>query len=194
MLPGGLDEGGNAFRSVERDHARIGIGLDGSLREHRRSSGDMADDLEMPEGVAQPVDGGRFLREHAGALLRRHQRDGIEEARGRARQRLVRRELLAAPGGDARDLRCHDREPRTFLLARSDSGVTAYFNFYVTQSVGVLKSAAYLGRLDEPTPMTRTVMSEIFKDMIRDGLPSHLPARRHARHRRGDRAVWRTPG
>ena len=56
MLPGGLDEGGNAFRSIERDHARIGIGLDGSLREHRRSSGDMADDLEMPEGVAQPVD------------------------------------------------------------------------------------------------------------------------------------------
>jgi uncharacterized membrane protein len=30
-----------------------------------------------------------------------------------------------------------------------------------------LKSAAYLKRLDEPTPMTRTVMSEIFKDMIR---------------------------
>ena len=27
-----------------------------------------------------------------------------------------------------------------------------------------------------------------------DGLSSHLPARRHARHRRGDRAVWRTPG
>jgi hypothetical protein len=39
--------------------------------------------------------------------------------------------------------------------------------FYVTQSVDVLKSAAYLERLDEPTPMTRTVMSEIFKDMIR---------------------------
>jgi hypothetical protein len=84
-----------------------------------------------------------------------------------------------------------------FLIGRRHeaiSGQPRYFNFYVTQSVGVLKSAAYLGRLDEPTPMTRTVMSEIFKDMIRDGLPSHLPARRHARHRRGDRAVWRTPG
>ena len=47
------------------------------------------------------------------------------------------------------------------------SGQPRYFNFYVTQSVEVLKSAAYLGRLDEPTPMTRTIMSEVFKDMIR---------------------------
>jgi hypothetical protein len=57
-----------------------------------------------------------------------------------------------------------------FLVGRRHeaiSGQPRYFNFYVTQSVEVLKSAAYLGRLDEPTPMTRTVMSEIFKDMIR---------------------------
>ena len=57
-----------------------------------------------------------------------------------------------------------------FLIGRRHeaiSGQPRYFNFYVTQSVEVLKSAAYLGRLDEPTPMTRTVMSEIFKDMIR---------------------------
>ena len=57
-----------------------------------------------------------------------------------------------------------------FLIGRrheSVSGLPRYFNFYVTQSVEVLKSAAYLGRLDDPTPMTRTVMSEIFKDMIR---------------------------
>jgi hypothetical protein len=57
-----------------------------------------------------------------------------------------------------------------FLLGRRHeaiSGQARYFNFYVTQSAEVLKSAAYLGRLDEPTPMTRTVMSEIFKDMIR---------------------------
>jgi hypothetical protein len=57
-----------------------------------------------------------------------------------------------------------------FLIGRRHeaiSGQPHYFNFYVTQSVEVLKSAAYLGRLDEPTPMTRTVMSEIFKDMIR---------------------------
>ena len=57
-----------------------------------------------------------------------------------------------------------------FLIGRRHeaiSGQPRYFNFYVTQSVAVLRSAAYLGRLDEPTPMTRTVMSEIFKDMIR---------------------------
>ena len=57
-----------------------------------------------------------------------------------------------------------------FLIGRRHeavSGQPRYFNFYVTQSAAVLKSAAYLERLDEPTPMTRTVMSEIFKDMIR---------------------------
>jgi len=47
------------------------------------------------------------------------------------------------------------------------SGEPRYFNFYVTQSTDVLKSAAYLTRLDNPTPMTRTIMSEVFKDMIR---------------------------
>jgi hypothetical protein len=57
-----------------------------------------------------------------------------------------------------------------FLLGRryeAVSGAPRYFNFYLTQSAEVLKSAAYLERLDHPTPMTRTVMSEIFKDMIR---------------------------
>lgn len=57
-----------------------------------------------------------------------------------------------------------------FLVGRRHEAVSGwprYFNFYITQSVGVFKSAAYLGRLDEPTPMTRTVMSKIFKDMIR---------------------------
>ena len=57
-----------------------------------------------------------------------------------------------------------------FLIGRRHEAVSGqphYFNFYVTQSAEVLKSAAYLRRLDEPTPMTRVVMSEIFKDMIR---------------------------
>ena len=57
-----------------------------------------------------------------------------------------------------------------FLLGRRHeavSGEPRYFNFYVTQSVDVLKSAAYLTRLDNPTPMTRTIMSEVFKDMNR---------------------------
>jgi len=57
-----------------------------------------------------------------------------------------------------------------FLIGRRHEAVSGwprYFNFYVTESARVLRSAAYLGRLDDPTPMTRTVMSEIFKDMIR---------------------------
>jgi hypothetical protein len=57
-----------------------------------------------------------------------------------------------------------------FLLGRryeAVAGPLRYFNFYLTQSADVLKSAAYLERLDHPTPMTHKVMSEIFKDMIR---------------------------
>jgi hypothetical protein len=47
------------------------------------------------------------------------------------------------------------------------SGHLRYFHFYVTESVGVLKSASYLERVGEPTAMTRTVMSEILKDVFR---------------------------
>jgi hypothetical protein len=57
-----------------------------------------------------------------------------------------------------------------FLLGRRHeavSGQPRYFNFYQTQSADVLKSKAYLTRLDHPTPMTRMIMSEVFKDMIR---------------------------
>jgi len=57
-----------------------------------------------------------------------------------------------------------------FIMGRRHeaiSGDPRYFNFYVTRSVDVLKSVAYLTRLDSPTPMTRRIMSEVFKDMIR---------------------------
>ena len=57
-----------------------------------------------------------------------------------------------------------------FLLGRRYEvvrGEPNYFNFYVTRSVDVLASAEYRTRLNDPTPMTRLVMSEIFKDMIR---------------------------
>jgi hypothetical protein len=57
-----------------------------------------------------------------------------------------------------------------FLLGRRHeavSGEPRYFNFYLTTSAAVLKSPGYLARLDDPTPTTRTVMSEIFKDMNR---------------------------
>jgi hypothetical protein len=57
-----------------------------------------------------------------------------------------------------------------FLVGRRHEAVSGnprYFNYYVTQSVDVLTSHAYLARLGDPTPMTRMVMSEIFKDMNR---------------------------
>jgi hypothetical protein len=57
-----------------------------------------------------------------------------------------------------------------FVLGRryeAVSGEPRYFNFYLTQSADVLKSAVYIERLNHPTPMTHKIMSEIFKDMIR---------------------------
>lgn len=57
-----------------------------------------------------------------------------------------------------------------FMLGRRHeavSGEPRYFNFYQTQAASVLKSKAYLDRLDDPTPMTRMIMSEVFKDMNR---------------------------
>ena len=57
-----------------------------------------------------------------------------------------------------------------FLFGRRHqaiSGASGYFNFYLTQSPSVLTSKAYLDRLDNPTPMTRTIMSEVFINMNR---------------------------
>jgi hypothetical protein len=57
-----------------------------------------------------------------------------------------------------------------FLMGRRHealSGEPRYFNFYLTRSIDVLKSVPYLTRLDNPTPMTRMIMSEVFKNMIR---------------------------
>ncbi|MGN6462990.1 MAG: hypothetical protein ACTHLY_17550 [Pseudolabrys sp.] len=47
------------------------------------------------------------------------------------------------------------------------SGSPGFFNFYLTDSPAVLVSPAYRDRLDHPTPMTRTIMSEIFINMSR---------------------------
>jgi hypothetical protein len=47
------------------------------------------------------------------------------------------------------------------------SGAPRYFVFYVTDGPEVLVSAPYLERLDNPTPMTRIVMSEVFLNMSR---------------------------
>src|SRR5271169_2280173 len=57
-----------------------------------------------------------------------------------------------------------------FMLGRRHEAISGhphYFHFYVTRSVEVLKSATYLDRVSKPTPMTRTVMSEIVKDVFR---------------------------
>jgi hypothetical protein len=57
-----------------------------------------------------------------------------------------------------------------FLFGRRHqaiSGSADYFNFYLVESPDVLTSKAYLERLDNPTPMTRMVMSEIFLNMNR---------------------------
>jgi hypothetical protein len=47
------------------------------------------------------------------------------------------------------------------------SGSCSYFNFYLVESPEVLTSKSYLERLDSPTPMTRTIMSEVFINMNR---------------------------
>jgi hypothetical protein len=47
------------------------------------------------------------------------------------------------------------------------SGGAGYFNFYVVDAPAVLVSKPYLARLDDPTPMTRTIMSEVFLNMSR---------------------------
>ncbi len=57
-----------------------------------------------------------------------------------------------------------------FLFGRRHeaiSGSSAFFNFYVTESPAVLTSKPYLDRLNDPTPMTRKIMSEVFTNMCR---------------------------
>lgn len=50
---------------------------------------------------------------------------------------------------------------------RAISGRDGYFNFYLTQSPAVLTAPPYLERVNNPTPMTRRIMSEVFIDMSR---------------------------
>jgi hypothetical protein len=57
-----------------------------------------------------------------------------------------------------------------FLFGRRHqaiSGSAGYFNFYLVESPEVLTSKPYLERLDNPTPMTRKIMSEVFLNMNR---------------------------
>ena len=50
---------------------------------------------------------------------------------------------------------------------KSISETPGYFNFYLVETPEVLTSKSYLERLDNPTPMTRTIMSEVFINMNR---------------------------
>ena len=57
-----------------------------------------------------------------------------------------------------------------FLFGRRHqaiSGSSGYFNFYLVESPAVLTSKPYLERLDNPTPMTRHIMSGVFINMNR---------------------------
>jgi hypothetical protein len=57
-----------------------------------------------------------------------------------------------------------------FLFGRRHkaiSGAPGYFNFYLVETPEVLTSKPYLERLDNPTPMTRTIMAEVFVNMNR---------------------------
>ena len=57
-----------------------------------------------------------------------------------------------------------------FLFGRRHqaiSGSCGYFNFYLVESPAVLTSKPYLERLDDPTPMTKKIMSDIFINMNR---------------------------
>ena len=57
-----------------------------------------------------------------------------------------------------------------FVFGRRHKALTGspgYFNFYMVESPAVLTSKPYLERLDHPTPLTRTVMSEVFGNMNR---------------------------
>jgi hypothetical protein len=57
-----------------------------------------------------------------------------------------------------------------FLFGRRHkaiSGAPGYFNFYMVETPKVLTSKPYLDRLDHPTPMTHTIMSEVFINMNR---------------------------
>jgi hypothetical protein len=57
-----------------------------------------------------------------------------------------------------------------FLFGRRHqaiSGSAGYSNFYLVESPAVLTSKAYLERLDNPTPMTKKIMSEVFLNMNR---------------------------
>ena len=56
------------------------------------------------------------------------------------------------------------------VFGRRHEAVSAspqFFTFYVAETVQILSSPRYVERLENPTPQTRRVMSEVFKNMSR---------------------------
>jgi hypothetical protein len=47
------------------------------------------------------------------------------------------------------------------------TGAPRYFCYYLTDTPDVLTSAAYIERLNNPTPLTRSMMSDAFQNMVR---------------------------
>ena len=140
--------------------------------------------IALPERCANVCFGG--VKRNRLFMAASHSVYSLSTSTRRARQGRLMAETLpgilaifnnAAPGREAEFEEWFQHEHLAeriavpgFLLGRryeAVSGQPRYFNFYLTQSADVLKSAAYLERLDHPTPMTRKIMSEIFKDMIR---------------------------
>jgi hypothetical protein len=57
-----------------------------------------------------------------------------------------------------------------FLFGRRHQAITGasgYFNFYLVEGPAVLTSKPYLERLDNPTPLTKQIMSGVFVNMSR---------------------------
>jgi hypothetical protein len=68
-----------------------------------------------------------------------------------------------------------------FLFGRRHEAIaasSAFFNHYVVESPDVLTSKPYLERLDNPTPLTKHIMSDVFINMNRT--VCHRVARRGA--------------
>jgi len=57
-----------------------------------------------------------------------------------------------------------------FLFGQRYEAITAtpgYFTYYVTENIETLSSQKYLDRLNNPTPLTTTVMQNVFRNMSR---------------------------
>src|SRR6187200_2524809 len=96
LAPGRFDEDLDPAAAGEIDDA--GVLLHRRLREDRPGGLHRADHLEVPEGVAHPVDRGGLAHQKLRPFCRHHQRDRIEEDRRTARERVIGRHALALGG------------------------------------------------------------------------------------------------